>query len=188
MPVTALLSLDELLPLARQGDRAALETLFLASAPYLTLLARSRVEHGLHAEYDGTDLVQRTLLEAFRSFSCFHGATEGDWLGWLRRLLANTLTDRVRAGKRRPEVPVEFGSGTYPVAGVMLAVIPVRRGAELRLAAALERLPAEYRDVLLLRNLERLPFAEIAVRLSSSRAAVLELWLQALVALQEVLT
>ena len=68
-------TIAELLPLARQGDRAALEALFLASLPYLNLLARSRIEHGLQAKFDGSDLVQQTLLEAFRAFPAFQGGT-----------------------------------------------------------------------------------------------------------------
>jgi RNA polymerase sigma-70 factor (ECF subfamily) len=195
--VSAAPTIAELLPLARQGDRAALEALFLASLPYLNLLARSRIEHGLQAKFDGSDLVQQTLLEAFRAFPAFQGGTEAEWLAWLRRILAHNATDWVRdyrAGKRRAqsEVPLADPSDTFPGAALVAGEsspsrVLLRKEQELRLADALQRLPADYRDVILLRNLERLPFGEIATRMGRSRPAVQMLWMRALVALQELL-
>jgi RNA polymerase sigma-70 factor (ECF subfamily) len=196
--MTATPSIAELLPLARQGDRAALEALFLASLPYLHLLARSRIEHGLQAKFDGSDLVQQTLLEAFRGFPGFQGGTEAEWLAWLRKILAHNATDWVRdyrTGKRRAqdEVPLAGPGDSFPGACSLVASgsspsrVLLRKEQELRLADALDRLPEDYRDVILLRNLERLPFSEIATRMGRSRPAVQMLWMRALVALQELL-
>lgn len=191
-------SIAELLPQARRGDRAALEALFLASMPYLNLLARARIEHGLQAKFDGSDLVQQTLLEAYRGFANFAGATESEWLAWLRRILAHNTTDWLRdyrTGKRRAqaEVPLGDGSEAFPGAASLAANgsspsrVLLRKEQELRLAEALERLSGDHRDVILLRNLERLPFGEIATRMGRSRPAVQMLWMRALVALKELL-
>jgi RNA polymerase sigma-70 factor (ECF subfamily) len=48
------------------------------------------------------------------------------------------------------------------------------------LADALARLPADYREVIILRNLEQLPFEEIGQRLGRSSGAARMLWARAL--------
>ncbi len=191
-------SIADLLPAARLGDRAALEKLFLVSVPLLRLLARSRIEHNLQAKFDGSDLVQQTLLEAFRAFAAFQGSTEAQWLAWLRRILAHNATDwcrEYRAGKRRAqsEVSLDAGGETFPGAASLAADasspsrVLLRKEQELRLAWALDQLSTDYREVVLLRNLERLPFNEIAQRMGRSRPAVQMLWMRALLELQKVL-
>jgi RNA polymerase sigma-70 factor (ECF subfamily) len=47
-------------------------------------------------------------------------------------------------------------------------------------------LPEDYQEVIVLRNLERLPFDEIAQRLGRSRPAVQMLWMRAIRKLQEI--
>ena len=55
----------------------------------------------------------------------------------------------------------------------------------LRLAAALTTLPEDYQTVIALRNLERLPFDEVAKRMERSRPAAQMLWMRALKKLSE---
>jgi RNA polymerase sigma-70 factor (ECF subfamily) len=52
------------------------------------------------------------------------------------------------------------------------------------LAQALERLPVDYREVLVLRHLEECDFAEVARRMSRSVEAVKKLWARALARLR----
>ena len=52
---------------------------------------------------------------------------------------------------------------------------------------AIERLPDDYRDVIVLRNLQRLPFDEVARRLNRSRPAAQMLWARAIQKLRELL-
>ena len=59
--------------------------------------------------------------------------------------------------------------------------------AELRMTAALAELPPDYQEVIVLRNLERLPFNEVAERMERSRPAVQMLWMRAIRKLQEVM-
>lgn len=61
----------------------------------------------------------------------------------------------------------------------------IRHEGELRLAEALSRLPAEYRDVILMRNIEGLSHDEIAHRMDRSAGAVRMLWVRALARLRE---
>ena len=55
----------------------------------------------------------------------------------------------------------------------------------LRLAEVLERLPEDYRQVILLRNLQDLPYEEIARRMDRGVGAVRMLWVRALARLRD---
>src|SRR6516165_7648724 len=106
-----------LLAAARAGDRTARERLFADCREYLGLAARARVESWLRAKVDASDLVQQTLLEAHRGFGQFHGATEAEWLAWLRCILDHNAADfirRYRGTKRQAgrEVPLIGGGGS----------------------------------------------------------------------------
>ena len=58
---------------------------------------------------------------------------------------------------------------------------------ELLVSEALARLPDDYREVILLRNLQSLPFEEVARRMERSRPAVQMLWMRAIKELQTFL-
>jgi RNA polymerase sigma-70 factor (ECF subfamily) len=63
----------------------------------------------------------------------------------------------------------------------------VRREHELLLADALAELPADYREVIILRHIEGLPFEEVARRMERTAGAVRMLWLRALKKLREAI-
>ena len=56
----------------------------------------------------------------------------------------------------------------------------VKREALVILANALEQLPEDYRQVIMLRHLEGLPFAEVATRMGKTVPSVQNLWVRAL--------
>ena len=65
--------------------------------PELFAPARAnQLESRLKAKADPSDLVQQTLLEAYRDFDQFRGSTEAEWLAWLRRILAHNAAQYVR--------------------------------------------------------------------------------------------
>jgi RNA polymerase sigma-70 factor (ECF subfamily) len=188
-----------LLAQARAGDAAARDRLFAHCRDYLGFAARARVEPWLRAKVDASDLVQQTLLEAHRGFGRFQGATEAEWLAWLRRILDNNAADFVRryrgTGKRQVgrEVPLA-GAGSSaagcpePAAGdESPSAQAVRAEGELALTEALSKLSPDHREVIVLRNLQRLPFDEVGRRMDRSRPAVQMLWMRAIQKLQEVM-
>jgi RNA polymerase sigma-70 factor (ECF subfamily) len=59
-----------------------------------------------------------------------------------------------------------------------------RREQAVLLADALDRLPEHYREVIVLRHLEGLPFAEVARRLGRSEDGVQKIWVRALAGLR----
>jgi RNA polymerase sigma-70 factor, ECF subfamily len=190
-----------LLTAARAGDPVARDRLFARCRDYLGLAARARVERWLRAKVDASDLVQQTLLEAHRGFEGFQGATEAEWLAWLRRILDHNAADFVRryhgTEKRRVgrEVPLAAPGGSTacgrpePAAGdESPSAAAARREGELALAAALGQLSADHREVIVLRNLQRLPFYEVARRMDRSRPAAQMLWMRAMQKLKDVLS
>ena len=62
----------------------------------------------------------------------------------------------------------------------------MRREQAVLLANALERLPPDYREVIILRHLEELTFPQVAERMGRSLNSVQKLWLRGLARLREV--
>ena len=60
---------------------------------YLHLLARLQLDPRLQSKLDASDVVQQTLVKAHNGRGQFRGQTDAELAGWLRRILANTLTD-----------------------------------------------------------------------------------------------
>jgi len=192
--------MTKLLERARQGDAECRERLFGLCRSYLGYVARSQVETWLRRKVDASDLVQQTLLEAHCGFDRFQGTTEKEFLAWVRKILAHNAADFVRryrgTAKRQAgrEVPFRDPADTAapgapePAApGVTPSQEFLQIDTELRVAAALEQLPPDYQEVIVLRNLQLLPFAEVAQRMDRSRPAVQMLWLRAIRKLQEAL-
>ena len=88
--------ISELIAQARQGDDECRDRLFGLCRSYLGFVARSQVETWLRRKVDASDLVQETMLEAYRDFGHFQGGTEQEWLAWLKRILAHNAADFVR--------------------------------------------------------------------------------------------
>ena len=55
------------------------------------------------------------------------------------------------------------------------------------LAQAIDRLPAHYREVFVLRNMEHVPFDKVANRMGRSPVAVRKIWTRAMMALKRML-
>jgi RNA polymerase sigma-70 factor, ECF subfamily len=191
---------SELIAQARNGDAECRERLFALCRPFLGFVARSEVETWLRRKVDASDLVQETMLEAYRDFDRFQGGTEQEWLAWLKRILAHNAADFVRryhgTAKREAGREVSFrdpNDSLSPGAPEPAAqqATPSREffeiETELRVTAALAELPPDYQEVIVLRNLQRLPFNEVADRMNRTRPAVQMLWTRAIKKLQETM-
>jgi RNA polymerase sigma-70 factor (ECF subfamily) len=189
-----------LLALARAGDAAALGQLFELYRNYLRLIARPMIDGALKLKLDASDLVQETFLKAHRQFADFAGRDEPELMAWLRRILVRTLADQARyyrSGVRnvRRQVSLEAlleqaGGDAQQVLADSLpspSSLAVRRERAVLLADALEKLPADYREVFVLRNIEHIPFNEIATRLGRSPGASRVLWTRAMQRLSQLL-
>jgi RNA polymerase sigma-70 factor (ECF subfamily) len=190
-----------LLSLARDGDGAALGSLLGIYRRYLSVLARTQISRRLQGKADASDLVQETLLEAHRHFRDFRGTSEGEFIAWLRSILAGLIANHVRRylGTKRRDARLERALATElsDASGVLGAELAadvsspseqaVNHEASVQLAGALEMLPDHYREVIMLRHLEGLPFAQVAERMGRSVESVEKLWVRALARLRQTL-
>jgi RNA polymerase sigma-70 factor (ECF subfamily) len=192
---------NDLLRLARAGDSTALGQLMEMYRHYLALLARLQIGRRLQGKVDASDLVQETFLEAHRDFAQFQGITEKELVSWLRQVLASNLANQVRRyfGTQRRDIRLErdlageLDQSSRVLDHALLAPHSspsqqaVRREQAVLLADALERLPDDYREVIILRHLEGLTFPEVARRMGRSLDSVDKLWARALARLRRSL-
>lgn len=196
--------LRECLAKARQGDVAARDRLFAACRSYVGLIARATLERRLQSKVDASDLVQQTMMDAHRDFNQFAGQTEQEWLAWLRKILTHNTGDAYRhyaATKRQAqrEMSLQGGPGSASQSGETIigfdpaapsetpSQIILHQERELAVAEAISQLSEDYQEVVFLRNVQRLPFDEVAARMNRSRPAVQMLWMRALQRLREIL-
>ena len=192
-------NLAELLIRAKAGDREALGSAVELYRGYLMLLARTQIGRRLQGKADAADLVQETFLEVHQHIDRFRGSSESEFLAWLRTILAAVISNHVRRylGTRQRDARLEQAlalelddtSGVMQRELVATCSTPSRNAAKREalviLANALEQLPEDYRQVIMLRHLEGLPFAEVAVRMGKTVPSVQNLWVRALHRLKE---
>jgi RNA polymerase sigma-70 factor (ECF subfamily) len=172
---------------SRQGDQDALEGLFARWRPLLRLVARRLLGPDLSARLDPSDVVQESLAQAFRDLASFRGTTTGEWVAWLRRIVAGQAARARRhhqADRRNPQHEVagaEPADAADPGAGL------VEAEEAARLAAALEELPATMREVVVRRVFDSQPFEELARELGCSCGAARVTWTRAVQRLRELL-
>ena len=188
---------------ARKGDNECLGALLELYRNYLHLLARTQIDLHLRGRASPSDVVQETFTQACQHFEQFRGTSTPELIAWLRRILVNTLAQlvakQVKARKRdvRREVSVErWARGLEDSCNALEAALASPHSspsaqAEQREQAALvadllDRLPASYREVIVLRNLEGLSFEEVARRMKRTSGAVRILWLRALDRLRQM--
>jgi len=129
---------------------------------------------------EAEDIVQEALLRAFRSFEGFRG---GDAKPWLLAIVRNCHFTAMRQKKiNAPLSDDHVAPGPDPEAASLSS------DRARKLAAAIETLPAEFRETLILREMEDMSYREIAAvtavpigtvmsRLARARALLRERWL-----------
>jgi len=121
------------------------------------------------SDHDAHDIVQEAFLRAFRFFDGFHG---GDARAWLLAIVRNT-TYTWLAQNRPQELGTTFDEELHSLPGYGAEEDPdrpddnpeailARRDARRVVNDALDKLPLEFREVLVLRELEDLSYKEIA--------------------------
>ena len=188
---------DQLLAFAKQGDARCLGQLLESYRNYLALLAGAKIDAKLKPRIAVSDLVQETMLGAYRDFEQFRGSTEGQLLAWMRQILIHRLhvyvQQHVLAAKRDVRREVALGpwraaldrSSMHLQAGFAdpgrspLSAVVQREGRQ-QLSDLLAELPEDQQRVVILRNLHGKPFEEIGRSLNRSSGAVRMLWLRAI--------
>jgi len=201
MMVVMAADLELLLAEAKVGANGALGRLLEHYSQYLTLLARMQIGKRLQGKVDPSDLVQEVFLSVHRQFPQFRGTTEAEFVTWLRRIMAGQfalLLRRYLGTKGRDvnlerDLVAELDQSSLALDRGLVASYSTpsqhasRREQAVLLAEALGKLSEDHREVIVLRHLETLSFAEVAARMNRSENSVYKLWVRALANLREAM-
>jgi RNA polymerase sigma-70 factor (ECF subfamily) len=197
MNTVARFNIEEMLAEARRGEANCLGKLLQYYGNYLKLLVATHLDAKLRTRCSPSDIVQESYFEAHRDFKKFRGQTAPEFLAWLRTILVNNLAREVEkhvlSAKRdvRREVQLDGMQAALERSAARLESVFVDRGPSpssradrherlVALANHLAELPADYREVLVLRHCEGLAFKDIARQMGRSAGAVRMLWLRAI--------
>jgi len=111
-------------------------------------------------EHDAEDVVQEAYLRAFKFFSGFHGADGRAWLLTIVRHTCYSWLDRNRGHELVGDFDAEVSEIESP--GPNPEAILLESANQHLVRQALEALPVEFREVIILRELEGLSYKEIA--------------------------
>jgi RNA polymerase sigma-70 factor, ECF subfamily len=129
--------------------------------------------YGLYLSGDreqASDLLQETYLKAYRFFDKFEQGTNAK--AWLYRIMKNTFINEYRRTHRQPEI-VQFDEqiSPYQMNSYSEGMNDLRDKMESRMfddemAGAIAELPEKFKSVIVLRDIEEMPYEEIAKLLS----------------------
>jgi RNA polymerase sigma-70 factor (ECF subfamily) len=169
---------EQLAARAAAGDESAFETIVTRyQARVFRLAWRLTANEG-----DAADVLQETFLQVYRKLVTFRG--DSRFGTWLYRIATNAALMHRRARSRRPSEPLDGFLPCFDETGLHAATpaelqaaacveqqLDRRRLAEKALAA-IDRLPDNYREAFVLRDLEEMTTAQVADVLGLEPAAV----------------
>jgi RNA polymerase sigma-70 factor (ECF subfamily) len=167
-----------LVALGQQGDRDALEELYL--------IHFDRIYSYLHVSvgnrHDAEDLTTQTFLKMLEKIGSFKWQS-APFSAWLFRIAHNLAMDHFRARRRwQPEEEVPEPVGDAEPSAELEAMQTIGRESMLKL---IDRLSPEQQQVLTLKFVFNLPNAEVAAILDKTEGAIKSLQHRALVSLQK---
>jgi RNA polymerase sigma-70 factor, ECF subfamily len=160
----------QLLAQLRAGEEGAFELVVQRFGGRMLATAR----RFLNNECDAQDAVQEAFASAFRALDKFNG--DALLSTWLHRIVVNVALMQLRSKRRRGEQPIEMLLPRFDQDGEWIdeqviwtnaaeTILESRDSREM-VRRCIERLPEEYRSVLLLRDIEELDTDEAARSLS----------------------
>jgi RNA polymerase sigma-70 factor, ECF subfamily len=166
-----------LVTLLKAGDGAAFQVLVESHIGRMLAVARRMLGN----EEDANDAVQDAFLSAFKAIDRFEGNAQ---LGtWLHRIAVNASLMKLRSRKRRNnEISVEALLPSFSPEGHMAGMpsawtvtsdqLVEQDETKGRIRELIESLPADYRDVVLLRDIEEMDTKQTSQILDVSESAV----------------
>lgn len=148
------------------GDTNAFEELVLEYEKKVYNVALRMVNN----QEDAEDITQEAFIKAYNSLANFRG--DSKFSVWLTRIVSNMCLDLIRSRGRRPTISlsVEDEDGE----NVELEISDIRQSPETimeqqltkdSVRRGLKQLPDEYREILLLREIQGLSYEEISAAL-----------------------
>ncbi|MBN1420629.1 MAG: sigma-70 family RNA polymerase sigma factor [Planctomycetes bacterium] len=157
---------------AQGGDQEAFRELMSVHREDLEAVIRARLGPRLRGRIQVDDVLQETSLRAFRGLSSFRAQDAGSFVRWLVRIAINVIREAARRERRHVIVPL---TGDVPGSGVSQSTAMRRNERFDRLQGTLNALGPEFRQVILLARIERLPIKVVAERMGRSPGAVTQL-------------
>ncbi|MCB9916510.1 MAG: sigma-70 family RNA polymerase sigma factor [Planctomycetes bacterium] len=168
----------------RAGDRAALDELFARYAERVRRIVRVRMGSFLRSRAEVEDVVQETMLRAFRSLDRYEEREDAKLIDWMARIAENSLRNlfqREHAGKRDAAREVALESLRDKAAPSSLgwdvvadSVPPPDKVAHAEMEEivddCLAELPEEQREIILLVDYARADWELVAERTGRASA------------------
>ena len=186
--------------MAAQNDSDARQEWPDAYRSYLRLLAQIQLDGRLRRKLDPSDLVQQTLLQAYRALPGFRGTTDAERAAWLRQILARNLAHAVRdygrakrdvKRERSIEEAIEDSSARLDAWLAAEQSTPSQAAAHnervLALAGAVDALLEDQREAIVLHYWQGWSLARIGEQMGRTPAAVAGLLHRGLQKLRHVL-
>jgi RNA polymerase sigma-70 factor (ECF subfamily) len=163
----------ELVELAKKGDESAITKIVRDNSDRLyTLLVRL-----LRNEQEAQDALQETFITMFKKISTFGG--KSSLFTWLYRIATNVALMKLRSRQKIDELDIDDSKISDDVHSGAMASFPSQPDFELHrketkqaLDEAIGNLPAKYRSVFILRDIEQLPIVEASKILNISEENV----------------
>jgi RNA polymerase sigma-70 factor (ECF subfamily) len=176
---------DELLREAQSGEAQALATLLERHAPIVRARLADAIPRRWQALISLDDVMQEAFTDAFLSINRFEPQGEGAFAAWLTTLARHNLLDAIkmlesdkRGGKRR-QVLASVDDRSYAnLYDILASSITSPSGkaagseAQEALRQAIARLPANYRSVVELYDLQGRSVQDVSIELKRSPGAV----------------
>lgn len=147
-----------LIEAARLGDEAALLRLLRECQPDLRRIARSECASAADAD----DAVQESLWLVYRRIGALR--VLGSFSAWLFSIVRHECRRLMRGMRGREPLPDDDDA--------LLGTYCMHADLQIDLAAAIQSLPAKYREAILLRDVQECSIAEMAEALRLTRQAV----------------
>ncbi len=153
--------------------------------PYLRLLAQAHLGDPLKRKVDASDVVQQTLLQAHQNRDQFKGSDEAQLVAWLKKILQHRLIDMARHWKglkrdmgRDVDLEQKVNDSFRRVDDWLAAsqtspsMAAHNKDMLIQLAAAVEKLPDNLRDVVVMHHLQGMKLVEIAKEVGCDETTV----------------
>lgn len=176
------MSSDESVRIELADQSYPIDELLAKYRPYLRLIAARQLDSMIANRLSASDIVQQTLLEAFRDGALFRGSTEQQFVAWLKAILHNNiaqatqthiLTKKRSVKNERPFAATLGQTALHPPAADESPSGAAMQGeSAMILAQQMESLPEDQYEAIRLRYIEGHSLASIAAHMDRSEAAI----------------
>ena len=174
---------QDLLGRAQRGDSSAFGSLLIACRPELEKYIRARVGDHLRSRVEADDVLQETCTRALESVDRVQWTGNDTFIRWLKGIARHVI---LQEAGRREESELIYLAEEKHAEGPSPSRALRRRERFDRLKEALNHLPPDYREAVLLVRIEGLKIKEAAERMQKTPKAVMHLLSRGLKKLKEL--